>query len=70
MFVYSVNFINSFNFIFISDALRQDVENFSGVNIKYKIVGNTIDCNIFKDLNKDNWNVNEYHRDINRRKDR
>ncbi len=25
---------------------------------------------LFNDLNKDNWNVNEYHRDINRRKDR
>ncbi len=41
------------NFICVSDALRQDIENFSGVNIKYKIVGNIIDCNIFKNLSKE-----------------
>jgi L-malate glycosyltransferase len=38
------------NFIFVSDALRQDIEKFSGEKINYKIVGNTIDCSIFKNL--------------------
>lgn len=41
------------NFICVSKALKKDIENFSGTKINSKIVSNTIDCSIFKNLNFD-----------------
>jgi L-malate glycosyltransferase len=39
------------SFICVSDALRVDIEKFSGVKIKYNIVSNTIDTKVFYNKN-------------------